>query len=158
MKKVLMVCILGILCFKMAACDHSDLKQEVNKEAFTCQEIYERITADIEMPKLVEVDPELFFDRYGISLDTLDHYFAVMPLMSAHANEILVLKAANEKSVVEIETALEQWVLTAEANMLYPEQKQLIMEHQLVTKGKYILLVIDAHAKDIVKNFEALFE
>ena len=81
-----------------------------------------------------------------------------MPLMSAHANEILVLKAADEKSVVEIEAALEQWVLTAEANMLYPEQKQLIMEHQLVTKGKYILLVIDAHAKDIVKNFEALFE
>ena len=118
--------------------------------------VIQEITQGLELPAQMEMEGEMFNDTYAIDTDLLESYTVMIPMMSVHANEIAVLKVKDEKDVAKMKEAIRKRAATAEENMLYPEQKELIGQHKIASNGKYVLYVVDQNAETIVKNFEAL--
>lgn len=161
MKKFLVIFVAFGLALGVTACGNStDQKDGVSQEeiTYTSDEIIAKITEGIELPAQMAMEGEMFNDTYGIDTNLLADYTVMMPMMSAHSNEIAVLKVKNQKDVAVVKEALTKRANAAEENTLYPEQKELIQAHQIVSEGNYILYVVDGNADQIVEGFHTMLQ
>ena len=157
MKKLLMILVGVGLILGIVACGEKDnVTQEEVK--YTSKEVYDKIVEGLEFPAQDVISDEMFVNTYKIRTDLLADYIVMQPMTSVHANEMAVLKVKDENDVDTVKKALEERANTLKEQTLYPEQKDLVQNYKIVSKGKYILYVVDKNADTIVKNFEALLK
>ncbi len=131
---------------------------EVKPEAPTLSaaDIYSKMLEGVEIPAQNPLDDTLLKDWYGIDASILKSYKVTMPLMSMHINEYAVFEVKESK---DVQTVLNGIQNRTDNMFLYPSLQEAFDARQIVTKGNYILFVIDGQSVDtIVKQFNALMK
>ncbi|PHV69998.1 hypothetical protein CS063_12690 [Sporanaerobium hydrogeniformans] len=124
--------------------------------SLSASEIYDKVLSDLEIPRQNTLDDTMLKDWYGIDASILKSYKVTMPLMSSQINEYAVFEVKDSK---DVQTVLDGIEKRTEGMFLYPSLQEAFDARQTVTKGNYILFVIDGEAVDtIVKNFNALIK
>lgn len=117
-------------------------------------QIYKKITTGLEFPAQVTMNVDMFKDQYKINRTYLKSYLVKMPMISAHSNEIAVFQVKNRKYMNKVLPKVKNHLKTIQNNAFYPEQVALAKQGKVVTKGNYILLVIDENADKIINTFK----
>lgn len=122
--------------------------------SFSADELYSKITADIEFPMQQELDATMLSDVYGIDTSLLKSFKVQTPMMSAHISEVGVFELNNASDAEAVIAGIEQRANNA-GTMLYPSLQETYDNRQVVTVGNYVLFVMDENADIIVDNFKA---
>ena len=135
----------------------------VEKPATTelsASEVFDKILSGIETPKLLDMDADMFKDKYGLDASLLDSYVVKKPMMSAVASlEYAVFKVKNANDVSKIVDALnKRGEVIEEQEAWYPAEKDYAANRKIVSKGNYAILMITDNAEAIVKNFNNLIK
>ena len=102
-----------------------------------------------------DLDESMFSDRYGIDLTHVEAYVAQMPMISAHPDQVVIVKAKEGKGE-EIETQLKsvQKVLQ-EDSFQYPANMPKVNASQVVRNGDYVaFLLVGAVNEDLDSSEE----
>ena len=97
---------------------------------------------------------EMFKDTYKVNRAYLKSYQVNAPIMNVHSNEIAVFQLKNKKYMNKVLPQIEQRLENIQNNAFYPEQVTIARKGKVVTKGNYILLVVDQNVTKIINNFK----
>lgn len=120
----------------------------------SASQVHKKITAGIQLPSLNSMNPDMFKDTYKINRAYLKSYQVKAPVMTAHSNEIAVVQVKHAKYMKNVLPHVEKRLKAIQNNAFYPEQVELAKKGKVVTKGNYILLVVDQNANKIINNFK----
>ena len=128
--------------------------------ALSASEVFDKILSGIETPKLLDMDADMFKDKYGLDASLLDSYVVKKPMMSAVASlEYAVFKVKNVNDVSKIVDALnKRGAVIEEQEAWYPAEKDYAANRKIVSKGNYAILMITDNVEEIVKNFDNLIK
>ena len=152
---MIMVIVLGIM---LTACGGSNNK-EVYEPTQTTKEMIDSVLAKIEQPSLMEMPEDMILQFYHLDTALLEQYTIMMPMMNVKTNEIAVLKVKDVKDIPTVETAVKQRAtdIQKQFETYLPDQYEQAKNYKLVTKGKYVIIIISENATDIEKAFEPFF-
>ena len=128
--------------------------------ALSASEVFDKILSGIETPKLLDMDADMFKDKYGLDASLLDSYVVKKPMMSTVASlEYAVFKVKNVNDVSKIVDALnKRGQVIEEQEAWYPAEKDYAANRKIVSKGNYAILMITDNVEAIVKNFDNLIK
>ncbi len=125
--------------------------------SMSCQSIFDKITSGVEVPAMMPMDEQMLKDFYGIDTSILEDFSASLPLMSAHITEIGVFKVKDEANVNAVLDGINKRANDV-GSRLYPSLQEAFDARVILTKGKYVLFVMDNASAEIKANFEALMK
>ena len=103
--------------------------------------IVEAVGEEGYIPNTMPVDPEMLEMAFGISQDMYDDYLAEMPMMSAHVDTLLIIKAKDDK-VEDVETALNTYrEAKVSDTMQYPANVGKIQASRIERIGNYVCFI-----------------
>ena len=103
--------------------------------------IVEAVGEEGYIPNTMPVDPEMLEMAFGISQDMYDDYLAEMPMMSAHVDTLLIIKA-NDDKVEAVAEALNTYRDNLVADTFqYPMNLGKIQASRIETFGNYVCFV-----------------
>lgn len=128
--------------------------------SLSASEVFDKILSGIETPKLLDMNADMFKDKYRLDASLLDSYVVKKPMMSAVASlEYAVFKVKNANDVSKIVDALnKRGQVIEEQEAWYPAEKDYAANRKIVSKGNYAILMISDNAEAIVKNFDNLIK
>ncbi len=128
--------------------------------ALSASEVFDKILSGIETPKLLDMDADMFKDKYGLDASLLDSYVVKKPMMSTVASlEYAVFKVKNVNDVSKIVDVLnKRGEVIEEQEAWYPAEKDYAANRKIVSKGNYAILMITDNVEAIVKNFDNLIK
>jgi hypothetical protein len=150
MKRVFALCLASLLI----SCGGND-------KGVSVEELKRQITAAVNLENGVvkDFDNIKTGERYGLSINAIEEGFVYTNDEAVKkADEIIVIKAKNKKSLLEIERVLEREVTdisTAWEEEDYNEYKKT-QRHILKSKGNYVMLAIADDNKEAEKVFDRL--
>lgn len=156
MKKILcsimLIMISALLCLTFVSCSVNTDKPEENvSESFTLSDILDKINNSVEMSgDMMTLSADDLVDYYGIeSTDVAS--CAVSQDMCGYLDEIIMIEAADESSVANIETALNDYLEYKKEEMksYLPEQYNVLTKCNVNVDGLYVSLFISASAGEI---------
>ena len=74
--------------------------------------------------------------------------------MNVQSNEIAVFQVKHSKYIQTVLPYVKKRLAAIQNDAFYPMQVELAQKGKIVTKGNYILLVIDENADKIINNFK----
>ena len=99
------------------------------------QELGDEYWADMEVPA------EALETMYGVTSDLYEDYYGQIPMISAHADSLLIVKAAQGKEA-QVEEALGAYQENLQQDTFqYPANLSKIQASQLQTYGSYVCFV-----------------
>ena len=103
--------------------------------------IVEAVGEEGYIPNTMPVDPEMLEMAFGISQDMYDDYLAEMPMMSAHVDTLLIIKAKDGK-VEDVEAALNTYrEAKVSDTMQYPANVGKIQASRIERIGNYVCFI-----------------
>ena len=169
-KRILALMLAAMMCAaSFTACSNESSSQEVSTNA----PVEENVQKDVSLDEIVTAVKEAYGDNYGagqaldaqmisdlmgINMDDVEESFAEIPMMSAHIDTFIVLKAKEGK----IDSVYEQLNLYRENQlndtMCYPSNALRIQGSQIMKVGNYAIYMmlgehaaVDAAEEDAVK-------
>ena len=118
--------------------------------------VYDQITLSVELPNMIELNDNLVTRYYGLSTDIVADYAGGVDAGGVGQDEIVLMKAADESKVSQIEEAL--WTRYnskySQQENYNPEEAEKIKKCKVETKGLYVTLIIsnDADAINEIVN------
>ncbi len=157
LKKIIGLMMIGGLL--LAACSNKN-EQESADPGLTPNEMVDEMLAKVEQPMLMELTEDQLKDTYNIDPAKLEAYAIRIPMMNVKANEIAILKVKDEADVPGVEDALKNRAANVQQQFetYLPDQYENAKNYKLVTKGKYVLLVISESADELVEVYEGFFK
>lgn len=93
------------------------------------------------VPSMV-IDEQMLVDLYSINIDDVDEFIGEMPMMSAHVDTFIAIKATEGKGDA-IETALNDYrEYVVSSAMQYPSNIEKVKASQVVRHGDYVFFVM----------------
>ena len=140
----------------VCGCSQTENNVEMSK-------IEERITGEIKIENPIVTDlrgNREVSERYGLPLNKIEDGFVYT--CSEHgknADEIVIVKVKDKKSVVEVERALESEItgLTSAWEGADKTEYEKVQRHVLRSKGRYVMLAITSDNKKVEDVFKSLF-
>lgn len=126
------------------------------KEAKTIDEIYDEITASVELYSPFCWDDEFITNYYGIDITSLEEYVFSMSEEATSAETIIIMKAKDAATVSDLSDCL-QMVVDEKKNEMenyLPEQFDIVAKSSVQTKDNYVWLVISENADAIITIIE----
>ena len=152
------LCTTAILPFTTV---HAEISQAASVKATTnlsASQLLKQITTGIELPSQRPMNIEMFKDTYKVNRAYLKSYQVNAPIMNVHSNEIAVFQLKNKKYMNKVLPQIEQRLENIQNNAFYPEQVTIARKGKVVTKGNYILLVVDQNVTKIINNFKKFID
>lgn len=88
------------------------------------------------------LDAEMFSELYGVTADMYDEFVAEIPMMSAHVDTLIIVKAKSDK-VEDVKTALEAYRTNqVENGMHYPMNVPKVEASEVVVYGDYVVYIM----------------
>ena len=108
---------------------------------------------------MMEMDSALLDNYYpGLSAISANQLVARMAMITASANEIVLIECADSADVDTVRTIFETRKQTqADGGAWYPATIEQWSNAQICVSGNYVMLVCHADAADIAASFYALF-
>ena len=105
------------------------------------------------------MDSTLLDNYYpGLSGYSTRQLIAKMPMITASANEIVLIELENEADASAVRAILEQRKQSqADGGAWYPETIEQWTHAEICVSGRYLMLVCHQNAADIAASFLALF-
>lgn len=125
--------------------------------ALTAAEFWEDMCVKYEdtTPRLLELGEDEVTELYGMDMSAVDDFFAAMPMMSVHINQVLIAHVTGDMDAVKAACENRQQELLG--GFLYPMNVDLVENYKLVTAGEWICFIIHEDAEGIANDFIAAF-
>lgn len=177
-KKALCILMASMMAFSMTACggeSNSDNKvtetpaatqapsgenttdttpaPEANADVdFDVHEIIQNIQEKADLSGMYEASMEEFVNLYGVEESAIEDASLLAPMMIVNASEFALVKAKTEADVAKVVEGINKRVaaLDEQWSTYLPDQYELVENHTIVTKGRYVFLMIGT---DDVKAF-----
>lgn len=122
-------------------------------------EFFNTLTSTYEFAGMTEVDATLLDNFYpGLSAIAAKQLVAQMAMITASANEIVLIECENASDVDTVRTIFEaRKQAQADGGAWYPATIEQWNNAQICVSGNYVMLVCHANAEDIAADFYALF-
>ncbi|MDQ0114801.1 DUF4358 domain-containing protein [Paenibacillus harenae] len=124
-------------------------------------DIVAKITADVELPRLLTVEGDRIKDVYGIEADTLlsDAVF-MQAMMNTKATELVVVKLKSDKDYDAVKESLDKRaasiIKTFETYL--QDQYEEAKNYQILRNGNYVMLSISNDQESIAEIFNDFFK
>lgn len=120
---------------------------------------YTTLTSTYEFASLTDMDSTLLDNYYpGLTAVSTLQLIAKMPMITATANEIVLIQCENADDVATVQAILEARKQSqADGGAWYPESVALWGSAEICVSGNYLMLVAHQNASDIADSFYALF-
>ncbi|MFE6169242.1 DUF4358 domain-containing protein [Viridibacillus arvi] len=158
MKKGIIVFMLTVILGSiLTAC--SGKKETVIEPELSAKEMADKMVEKVEQPAQVELKADEVKTLYHLDPEKLEEYAIRIPMMNVKTNEIAILKVKDTKDISDVESALKQRAedVKKQFETYLPDQYENAKNYKLITKGKYVLLVISDRADELVKEYESFF-
>lgn len=116
------------------------------------------VQAVAEMNKVSAMDNTIASEMYNnLDLSLLDEYSFNMPLINVKCDEITIVKVKDAKDVEMVKKAMEYRYenIVNTWKQYLPDQYEIVQKGQIVTNGKYLMLLI---APEVEKGVQAFNE
>ncbi|MGI5972428.1 MAG: DUF4358 domain-containing protein [Oscillospiraceae bacterium] len=118
--------------------------------------IWDKVSAELELPGLMDLDDDLLSSLYGISAADLEEYVAKTPMMNVQSTEFFIAKVkAGKMDTVKAGIAKRQADLVAQWKQYLPAQLELVENYKLVTSGDYVMFAIADGVDSAVTAFNS---
>ncbi len=136
MKKVIIL--LAVLCLVLAGCAGPE------KTNRALQDIYAEMEKTQVLPPMIQVDKDLALDFYGIDVSECTEYVMQMSSDSMLADEVILLRAKDQKTADELKALLDSRMedKAAEAKGYSPEQYAIIQKGKVLQNGNDLALIV----------------
>ena len=120
---------------------------------------FNSLTSKFEFASLMDMDSVMLDSYYpGLTAISAKQLIAKMPMITASANEIVLVECASETDAEAVKTIFETRKQTQmDGGAWYPETIEQWGGAQICVNGAYVMLVCHADAADIAASFNALF-
>ncbi len=148
--------IIIIIFILLTGCS-SDNKAE--KEP-SIDEIEKNISEAVDLSNMKKVDSHKLEKLYDIHSDELEDFLLYTADTNIKADEMLILKVADEKDISDIQDRISNRI-EEQSNSFkdyLPDEYYLIEKHVLKSNGQYILFVISEDAEKIESIFDESFK
>ena len=128
-------------------------------EGVNLQDFYDTLSATYEFSSMMDMDTEMMDAYYpGLSSVSMSQYVGKIAMITASANEIVLIECASSDDVAAVQAILESRKQTqVDGGAWYPESITMWESAQICVNGNYLMLVSHANAADIAESFNALF-
>ena len=124
------------------------------------QDIADQLLAmeDLFPPAMGFMGEEMITESCGLDFSLLSEYSLNDPMMNVHAHMLYVAKVKDEADVPAVEEAFgKRLTLMQDIFSTYlPAQYDLAMAGQVVSNGKYVLMVVSNDSQAVVDEFNRL--
>lgn len=153
-KKILNVCLVVFISVGFQGCAFIQTKNP------TVSEITKNIKKVSDLSKMEEGNKTKLRKLYGINAKNLEDFVVYAPKTNMEANEILILKVKNQDDVDELQESIEKRIEKQSDSFknYSPDQYDLLENHTLKVKGKYIMLVVSKDVDKINKSINDSFK
>ena len=120
---------------------------------------YTTVTSTYEFSSLTDMDSTVLDNFYpGLTAVSTLQLIAKMAMITASANEIVLIQCENSDDVATVQAILEaRKQAQADGGAWYPESVALWESAEICVSGNYLMLVAHQNASDIADSFYALF-
>ncbi len=120
---------------------------------------FKSVSSAYDFSGMAEMDATLLDNYYpGLSAISTNQLVAYMAMITASANEIVLVECANAGDVAAVQSILEARKQSqADGGAWYPATIEQWSNAQICVSGNYVMLVCHANASDIAASFYALF-
>lgn len=133
-------------------------KKPISQTKIKTKDIYKKITAGTKRPAQVPIDSQMLKDQYGIDKSILEDYVVMAPMMMVSASECAIFKVKNTKDIKKVRAGISKRLKNLDRNWstYLPEQHDLVKNAKIVSKGKYIIFVVDKSASKMISKFNSI--
>lgn len=120
---------------------------------------YTTVTSTYEFSSLTDMDSTVLDNFYpGLTAVSTLQLIAKMAMITASANEIVLIQCENSDDVATVQAILEaRKQAQVDGGAWYPESVALWESAEICVSGNYLMLVAHQNASDIADSFYALF-
>lgn len=156
MKKGFVFIIAIIAILSLAACGASD-KAANNDVKLDMPAVYEKLTATVELPPMLELPEDLVLDLCGIKAEDVAYAKVEICEDSLRTDEIWLIEANDEDAAKTIEDlAQKRLKAKGEESITYsPEQYAVVEKAELIRTGKYVALFVSPDSAALAEIFRA---
>ena len=149
MKRPITFVLAAVMLLCLAACGKEEVKQ------MDMAKVYEKITQQVTMPQMLELDADLMLDYCGIYAEDVKQAVVVICSDGITADEIWLLEAKDADSAKRLmETAQKRLDKKAEEQKNYSaEQYAVVQKGILEQHGNYIALLVSPDVETMAKIF-----
>lgn len=153
-KKILNVCLVVFISVGLQGCAFIQTKNP------TVSEITKNIKKVSDLSKMEEGNKTKLRKLYGINAKNLEDFVVYAPKTNMEANELLILKVKNQDDVDDLQESIEKRIEKQSDSFknYSPDQYDLLENHTLKVKGKYIMLVVSKDVDKINKSINDSFK
>lgn len=162
MKKILSFMLIGLLVFSLAGCSEKipdiavrDIMTNIENESEIAKGLSE---LDFKKADLQDFEKQMI-ESFGIDIEDIEEGIMKFPMINLQVDSVILLKVNNEEKLPEVKASLENYVENqrkAFENYM-PQNLEVINNHILKEKGKYMILIISNEAEKIDEAFEKAF-
>lgn len=125
-------------------------------ESVSVSAIWDKVSAGLELPNLMDLDDDILSSLYGISAADLEEYVAKMPLMNVQSTEFFIAKVKSGKmDTVKAGIVKRQADLVEQWKQYLSAQLELVENYKLVTNGDYVMFAIADGVDSAVTAFNS---
>ncbi len=134
-------------------------EQPASGSAVDLQAFYDTISATYEFSSMMDMDAEMMDAYYpGLSAVSCSQFVGKIAMITASANEIVLIECASADDVETVQTILEtRRQSQIDGGAWYPESIAMWENSQICVNGNFLMLVSHSSAADIAASFNALF-
>ena len=136
-----------------SAADETESAAPADNSASSLQEVYADIASQVELPEMIELNDKLLMRYYGLSADVAADFAGGVDSSGVGQDEIVLIKAADESNVAEIEQALQTRYDSklAQQENYNADEAEKIRNCKVETNGLYVTLIISNDADKITE-------
>ena len=119
--------------------------------------IYEKLTAEVALPPMLELPADLTLDLCGIKAEDVTYAKVEICEDSLRTDEIWLIEAKDEETAKTIEElAQKRLKAKGEESITYsPEQYAVVEKAELIRTGKYVALFVSPDSAALAEVFRA---
>lgn len=158
MKNKWMIAALAVLMLVGAVGCKANKEEDVN---VLVQEIADKLISDETQfgMSTENLDNELLAENIGLDTSLVEELYMKEPMM-IDSKTLYIAKVKDTKDIETVKAAFEQKLQTTKDifEVYLPEPYELAKKGQVVTRGKYVMLVIAQDTQKAVDDFNSFFE
>ena len=133
--------------------------EEPGGESVDLTAFFNSLATKFEFASLMDMDSVMLDNYYpGLTAVSAKQFIAKMPMITASANEIVLIECADEADAAAVKAIFETRKQTQmDGGAWYPETIAQWGSAQICVHGPYVMLVCHQDAADIAASFNALF-
>ena len=155
MKRGMLMLLAAVMGLCLAACGGGEKAAELDVHA-----AMETLLAEAPIQEAMELTEADMLSFYGIEADQMADFAAVTCAMGIAADEIVIVKAADEDSAQAVEELLLQRLENrkSEFQNYLPDQYEVLTRGTVERDGVYVRLIVSPQSEALAERYSALLK